>query len=97
MARRMVLLLYAVTVCMGLISCEKLHDEGAIRTARQLTVEPLKSLDAIPAEYGNLVGITVNSNWAQLWFEKPDKEIILVSLNLTEGYLANQVLLIPRK
>lgn len=101
MARRTVLLLYAVTLCLGLTSCERLKpEEAAIRASRQLKIEPLKVLDAIPAEYGNLVGVTSNSSkpdWAQLWFEKPDKEIIVVWVNFVEGGLRSEAVVIPRK
>ncbi|TLY13182.1 MAG: hypothetical protein E6K69_09410 [Nitrospirae bacterium] len=90
-----------VTLCMGLISCQKLEpDEVALKATRQLKIETLKSLDAIPAEYGNLVGVTSTSyrpDMAQLWFEKPDKTIVVISVNFVKGGLWSNYLLIPRR
>jgi len=101
MAGRIVMFLFVITLCMGLTSCQKLGpDEEAIKASRQLKVETLKSLDQIPLEYGNLVGITSNSarpNHAQLWFEKPDKTIVAVSVNFINGGLLSDYLLIPRR
>ncbi|TLY15425.1 MAG: hypothetical protein E6K69_06285 [Nitrospirae bacterium] len=90
-----------VTLCMGLTSCQKLEpDEVALKATRQLKIEMLKSLDAIPTEYGNLVGVTSSSyrpDIAQLWFEKPDKTIVVVSVNFVKGGLWSNYLLIPRR
>ena len=101
MVPRTVMCMSVVTLCMGLTSCQKLEpDEATLKTARQLKIETLKSLDAIPAEYGNLVGVTstsVRPDVAQLWFEKPDKTIVVVSVNFVKGGLWSNYLLIPRR
>ena len=101
MALRIVMFLSAVALCMGLTSCQKLEPDGtAVKARRPLEIGPLKSLDAIPVEYGNLVGVTSTSvipNVAQLWFEKPDKTIVVVSVNFMKGGLWGNYLLIPRK
>jgi len=101
MTIRTVLFLFAVTLCMGLPSCQKLGpDEATLKVARQLKIEKLKSLDAIPAGYGNLVGVTstsVRPDVAQLWFERPDKTIVVVSVNFIKGGLWSDYLLIPRR
>ena len=101
MAGRTIMFVFAITLCMGLISCQKLGpDEETLKASRQLKKEPLKSLDQIPLEYGNLVGVTSNSarpNHAQLWFEKPDKTIAVVSVNFINGGLLGDYLLIPRR
>jgi len=101
MAKRIVMLLCVVTLCMGLISCQKLGpDDEAIRAPHELKIETLKSLDQIPAEYGNLVGVTTNSarpDDAQLWFERPDKTIVVVRVNFMKGGLRTTYLEIPRR
>ena len=101
MVLRTVMFMSVVTLCMGLTSCQKLEpDEVALKATRQLKIETLKSLDAIPAEYGNLVGVTSSSyrpDIAQLWFEKPDKTIVVVSVNFVKGGLWSNYLLIPRR
>ena len=63
-------------------------------------LEPVKIKDAIPAEYGNLVAVTTDAEytgWAQLWFEKPDKSIVVVFVNHIRGELGQEVMSIPRK
>jgi len=101
MVLRTVMFMSVVTLCMGLTSCQKLEpDEVALKATRQLKIETLKSLDAIPAEYGNLVGVTSTSyrpDMAQLWFEKPDKTIVVISVNFVKGGLWSNYLLIPRR
>lgn len=101
MAIRMVMLLSVVTLCMWSISCERLGpDEAVLKAVRQLKIEPLKALDAIPLEFGNLVGVSSDSskpNWAQLWFEKQDKTIVVVWVNFLEGGLHATYVLVPRR
>jgi hypothetical protein len=102
MAMRIVMFLYVVTLCMGLTSCQKLGpDMEALQAAQELLKkETPKSLDAIPVEYGNLVGVTTNSQnpeWSQVWFEKPDKTLVVVMVNTLTGYIWKEALLIPRR
>jgi hypothetical protein len=90
-----------IVMTLAIISCERLRPEEAmIQAARQLKIETLPSLDAIPVDYGNLVGVTSNSSkpdWAELWFEKPDKTIVVVWVNFVYGALRNEYVVIPRK
>ena len=80
----------------GLVSCERLPTSVPLRPT--LAVESLSSPDSIPAEYGNLVSVTVSSPFdAQLWFEKPDRTIVLVRINYASGGLGSSALVIPRK
>jgi len=101
MVLRTVMFMSVVTLCMGLTSCQKLEpDLAARRAASLLKIETLRSLDAIPAEFGNLVGVTSTSlrpDAAELWFEKPDKTIVVVSVNFVKGSLWGNYLLIPRR
>ena len=94
MTRRIVILLSVVTLCLGLLSCQRLSPAPK----QPLQIEPIKSLNAIPVEYGSLVGVTSTSNSALLWFEKPDKTIVVVGLSLERGRvgLADEIVLIPR-
>ncbi len=101
MAMRTGMFLYMVALCMGLTSCQKLGpDEEALRTVRQLKVETLNAVDAIPAEFGNLVAVTPDKdrpNQAELWFQKPDKTIVVVRVDFIYGGLAKTYVLIPRR
>lgn len=100
MAVRIVALFCLVTLCMWVISCERLPEGPKTPLALLLKMETFKSFDHIPAEFGNLVGVTSNSSspgWAQLWFEKPDKTIIVVEVNFNKGALGEGFMTIPRR
>jgi hypothetical protein len=98
MARRSLILLSMLALLFGAISCEKLPmgpgAHGALKT------EPAKFSDAIPAEYGDLVGVVINPRaptWAALWFQRLDKSIVVTRVNTGDGRMADQVLVIPRR
>jgi len=81
--------------CVLVFSCQKIEP-----TPPTLKFEQLKSRESIPDEFGKLVGVTTGSrdpNMAQLWFEKPDRTIMVVKVNWYSGYLSPEVLVIPRK
>lgn len=96
--RRVFLLLLLVVLTFGL-SCKKLE------TARPEVAGPLpfnatKFADAIPADYGNLIGITQNpqnAGWVGLWFQKPDQTITAVFVNVEQGRIYEKTLTIPRR
>ena len=55
-------------------------------------------LDAIPLAYGKLVAITSSRMFlAELWFQKPDKTVVLVRVNWKTGNIDSNILTIPRK
>jgi hypothetical protein len=96
MVRRMFVLLCGVTLCLAFLSCRRI----ATPVSRELLkVESIKSIDAIPTEYGNLVSVTQRDpNSVLLWFERPDKTIVIVGLRAQGNNvsLAENVALIPR-
>ena len=68
--------------------------------AGQLKLNPTQFSDAIPDDYGQLIGVTQNSEnpaWVGLWFQKSDKTIAAVFVNINEGALYEKTLTIPRK
>jgi len=84
--------------CLAVFACTKI--EQAPPPSGTLNMEVLKSLDGIPSEYGNLIGVTTSSaypDWAQLWFEKPDKTIVVVKVDWRKGRISGDVTVIPRK
>ena len=84
--------------CFVVFACRKI--DQAPLPLETLKIEQLKSLDSIPSEYGNLVGVTSNSaypDWAQLWFEKSDKTIVVVKVEWNKGRISEKVTVIPRK
>jgi len=78
-----------------LISCSRVNEP----TKGELKIVKLKKLDAIPLEYGSLVGVTANpdfSRWAQLWFEDDDRVIRVVSVWFLDQKINENVTVIPR-
>jgi hypothetical protein len=81
------------------ISCKKLEPTGPARLGTgPLTFEPAKFNNAIPDDQGALIGVTqITPDWAALWFQKPDRAISVVYVNITEGRISDRSLAIPRK
>jgi hypothetical protein len=86
-----------LAVCLATVSCKKLESAGP-KMSGPLVYEPAKFADAIPEEYGTLVGVTQNSpGWVGLWFQKSDKTITAVFVNIDQGKIYEKALTIPRK
>lgn len=80
MLKRYSVLLLAVGLSVAVTSCKKISEEEAPAT--------VEFQEAIPLEYGTLVGVTAHpeyGHWAALWFEKKDKTISTVWVNVVEG------------
>jgi len=93
--KRLILACVLLLSMMG-ISCEK--SQTPVSPEQKLSFETLKTKNSIPAEYGELEGVVVGSpHFARMFFEKDDKSIVVVTLNVDEGFLRDQVLVIPRK
>jgi hypothetical protein len=77
-------------------SCRKLPSSGP---PSRLPFQPVAMGDAIPMDYGKLVGVTSGGPsgvWAQLWFETPER-ISVVYVDYNTGRLGPQTLVIPRR
>ena len=88
-----------LAVCLATVSCKKL-EPAAPNPTGPLTFEASKFSDAIPDEYGNLVGISqdpASPKWIGLWFQKSDRTITAVFVNVDEGRLYGKTLTIRRK
>jgi len=91
-------LLIVVTAGVGLMSCTKLDSTTPMEGA--LAFKDSQFEDAIPADYGRVVGVTrysADSRWVAVWFEKPDQSIAIVWVNPVEGKIGEKVAWIPRK
>ena len=79
-------------------SCAKMYEEEtAVPGGLQFTDIDLKG--SIPLEYGELVAVTSSDTypgWAQLWFEKEDKTIVMVAVNFSDGQMRPKLTTIPR-
>ncbi len=96
MLRKMLVVLCVCALSAGVISCQKLGRQEA----GLLPVETIEFKDAIPLDYGELVAVIPRPE-AQgefsLWFEKPDKTIAVVWVNLVSGTIGPEVATIPRR
>jgi len=75
--------------------CQRL-DAPAGPPGTQKTV----TLDAIPADLGELVAVTTAPQWpanAQLWFVKPDKSIAMIGVNMRTLRVSGTSVVIPRR
>ncbi len=100
MLKKMVVPLCVFALTLGAISCQKLDREESVEGA--LPAATAKFQDAVPLEYGELVAVSLHPTarqWAALWFQKPDKTIVVVWLNLSKGRVQVQepVIAIPRR
>src|SRR5262245_13507054 len=99
MERKPVVTLCILTVCLSVVSCTKLKPTSAPQSG-PLTFESTKLSNAIPDDYGALIGVTQNAGdpaWTTLWFQKPDKTISAIFVNTNEGRIYEKSLTIPRK
>ena len=92
----LVLMCCILPLCLGVVSCRKIATSA---DAAQLKIEQLKARDAIPLDYGTLVGVTSDSTaaWARLWFERADKTILVVTVDFQRGELGAIAVAIPRR
>ena len=95
MKKKLLMSFVLFLIISSLLSCTRVQEpvQGTLGTIK------LKSLNAIPMEYGSLVGVTANpedSRWAQLWFEDDDKTIRVVSVGFFDRQILEKVTLIPR-
>jgi hypothetical protein len=99
MTKKLVYVFCILAVCFAIVSCVKLESSNS-PTAGPLAFEPAKFADAIPDDYGTLIGVTQNSQspkWVGLWFQRPDKTITAVFVNIEQGKIFEKTLSIPRK
>ena len=95
MLRKHFLALCVLALCLTTVSCQKLG-----KPTGPLTFETAKFADAIPQDYGPLIGVTQNPQNAalvELWFQKSDGTITAVFVNAQQGRIHDKVLTIPRK
>lgn len=103
MTRRIIpILCIGAAIGLSATSCQKLPASHQLEaTARgELPIEATRFLDAVPADYGDLIGVTSNADvpaWSQAWFMRPDKSIVVLWINASTGKIYDKVLVIPRR
>lgn len=96
--RKHALALCLLTACLSAISCQKLG--SPVKPTGPLTYETAKFPDAIPTNYGSLIGVTQNpqnAEWVGLWFQRTDGTIAAVFVNVVDGRINDRALTIARK
>ena len=102
MTRRHVILFCIAFVLVALSACQRLQDARPLQSAGlgDLPTEPMKFLDAVPAEFGDLISVTSRSDypaWAQAWFMRSDRSIVVLWINSQTGKMIDRALIIPRR
>ncbi len=83
--------------CLIWSGCAKLPSQTPEPGALTLLAEELK--DAIPLDYGDLIAVTTSEThpgWAQLWFQREDKSVVVAYVHFSIRRLGARALLIPR-
>lgn len=96
-----------LAACLAMTSCQRLDatmcpkpEPAAVKATGPLAFEPAALAEAIPEEYGTPIGVTqdpARPQWVGLWFQKQDKSIIAVFVDVKQGKLSDRVFTIPRK
>ena len=92
-----VCILTALFAAVATVACTKLESPS------DTLVGPLAfklggAAGAIPEEFGTLIGVSQPSqDWSALWFQKSDRTIVAVFVNVDEGRIYEKGLTIPRK
>jgi hypothetical protein len=100
--RRVVLLSSCLALCFVLGACQRLEVARPLegRGRGELPKQKLPFRDAIPADFGDLIAVTENADhpvWAQAWFVRPDKSIVIVWINSRTGFMLDDAVVIPRR
>lgn len=99
--KRVALLLSFLSLAFVLSACQRLEDVRPLPSRLgELPKESLPFKDALPLDYGDLVSVTSiagDPNWAQAWFVRPDKSIVIVWVNARTGNMLGDVVVIPRR
>ena len=86
----------ALLLCIVGVSCEK--TPMSISPELKLSFETIKTQNSIPAEYGELEAVLSDGpHFARMFFERSDKSIVVVTVNMDDGFVRDQALVIPRK
>jgi hypothetical protein len=99
--KRVALLLSCLALAFVLFACQRLEDVQPLPGQRgELPKETLPFKDALPLDYGDLVNVTSvagSPSWAQAWFVRPDRSIVIVWVNTRSGNMLGDVVVIPRR
>lgn len=102
MIRRVVLTGSLLAASLQFCGCQRLEEAQPLKYAGRgaMPYETLAFKDAIPMEFGDLIGVTASDNyptWTQAWFMREDRSIAIVWINARTGALIDRAMIIPRR
>ena len=100
--KRYLILALGLVLCLTATACTRLEVARPMdgRGRGELPKQKLTTRDALPADLGDLISVTSSAdhpNWAQAWFMRSDKSIVVVWINSRTGYMLDDMLVIPRR
>jgi hypothetical protein len=94
---KLLIVLSVAVLALASASCKKLESPTDFARGKMMT-EAVPFDDAIPAEYGRLVGVSpVEKGWNALWFEKENGTIVVIGVHWVKRKMLNRAAVIPRK
>jgi hypothetical protein len=99
--KRIVPLALALALALSTGACTRLESARPMdgRGRGEFPKQRLAVRSSLPAEFGDLIGVTSSAdhpNWAQAWFMRSDKSIVVVWINARTGYMLEDAIVIPR-
>jgi len=87
----------ALGLAIGSLGCKKVYTYDFGAPTLVPTSMPMR--DAIPLEYGDLVGVAPGAapGWSLLFFQRADKSIVALYVNAQQGIIAEKLVEIPRR
>jgi hypothetical protein len=87
---------------LGVCSCQPLNKARPLSVGGrgELPPQTVPYTDAIPAAFGDVIGVTANPDypaWSQVWFMKPDKSLVVLWVNAGSGRIYERMIEIPRR
>jgi hypothetical protein len=89
MALRVSLLVLVGSLAFASVACEKIPASFEERGGT--------FIESVPPDVGTLVGVTsTRPGWSRLWYEKPDKSVVIVTV-ANDGRVSDAIVTIPRR
>jgi hypothetical protein len=93
MHRPLTTLLFVLALSATSLACQKIEEPYG----GEIDVSTIPLSDTIPADFGKLVGTTIEGEWTRLVFERADGAIVIVAVNINREFISDRVFIIPRE
>jgi hypothetical protein len=98
MSRRVAGWVAAIAMSAAVAGCQKLPPK--LNVVGKVPLQKAAYVDAIPAEYGDLVGVVQDASvpsGVRLLFVRPDKSITVVFFDYYKGTIGTDIFVVPRR